>query len=157
MKLEFGYDKGQVIQALRYHFISKKELRWMIILVNAFAILSLLLYAFGKITPVAFILNSLLWMLIMVSTWFILPGVVYRRTETFKHLFTMYFNEDDFTLEHEKGRRNWPYRALKFFKETPKFFLLYFDERSFLLVPKDGLKSILDVSKLRELLKTKVG
>jgi len=156
MTAEFDYNKNQVIQALRYHFISKKELRLMIILVNVFAILSLVLYLMGFITPIAFIINSLLWMVLMISIWFILPGVVYRRAETFKHHFTMYFNQDDFTLEHANGHRNWPYSALKFFKETPNFFHLYFDERSFLLVPKDGFKSLEDIGKLRELLRSKL-
>ncbi|MFV0604885.1 MAG: YcxB family protein [Niabella sp.] len=156
MTVEFGYNKAQVIQALRYHFISKKELRLMIILVNVFAIFSLVLYLFGKITPIAFIINSLLWIVLMISIWFILPGVVYRRAQTFQHHFTMYFNEDDFTLEHDKGRRNWPYTALKTFKETPNFFHLYFDERSFLLVPKDGFKTIEDIAALRNLLRQKL-
>lgn len=156
MTVEFDYNKPQVIQALRYHFISKKELRIMIILVNAFAVLSLVLYAMQKITPVAFIINSLLWMVLMISIWFILPGVVYKRAKTFRHHFKMYFNEADFTLEHDKGRRNWPYAALKNFKETPNFFHLYFDERSFLLVPKNGFKDIEDIGKLREILKGRI-
>ena len=157
MKVEFDYNKPQVIQALRYHFISKREIRIMIILVNLFAILSLVLYLFGKITPVAFIINSLLWMLLMISVWFILPGVVYRRAQTFQHHFSMYFNDQDFTLEHVNGRRNWQYSDLTTFKETPNFFHLYFDSRSFLLVPKEGFKSIEDISKLRQILKNKTG
>ena len=156
MTVEFDYNKAQVIQALRYHFISKKELRIMIILVNVFAMLSLVLYLLHKITPVAFIINSLLWIALMISRWFILPGVVYRRAQTFQHHFTMYFNEDDFTLEHDKGRRNWPYSALQSFKETPNFFHLYFDARSFLLVPKEGFKTIEDIGKLREMLRGKI-
>ena len=128
----------------------------MIILVNVFAMLSLVLYLLHKITPVAFIINSLLWIALMISLWFILPGVVYRRAQTFQHHFTMYFNEDDFTLEHDKGRRNWPYSALQSFKETPNFFHLYFDARSFLLVPKEGFKTIEDIGKLREMLRGKI-
>ena len=128
----------------------------MIILVNVFALLSLGLYLWGKITPVAFLINSFLWMVLMISLWFILPGVVYRRAQTFQRRFTMYFHQDDFTLEHEMGRRNWPYTALQSFKETPNFFHLYFDSRSFLLVPKDGFETIEDIGKLREMLRNKV-
>jgi hypothetical protein len=54
MTIYFGYEKGQVLQALRYHFISKIEIRVMLILVNVFALASLTLYAFKKITPMAF-------------------------------------------------------------------------------------------------------
>ncbi|MFT4093031.1 MAG: YcxB family protein [Niabella sp.] len=156
MTITFNYNKKQVIQALRYHFISITELRIMIILVNAFAILSLILYVSGKITPVAFLLYAFLWIMLMISIWFILPTVVYNRTQTFKHGFTMYFNEHDFTLEHEKGKRSWPYSSLKSYKETPYFFHLYFDKRSFLLVPKAAFRSLDEVQQLRELLKNKI-
>ncbi|AHF16384.1 YcxB family protein [Niabella soli] len=156
MTINFGYDKRQVIQALRYHFISKKEIRIMIILVNVFAALALVLYALHKITPAAFLINSFLWLLLMISLWFVLPGVVYRKAETFKHSFTMYFNENDFTLEHTNGKRSWPYTALANYKESPHFFHLYFDERSFLLVPKTAFANADEASAFRHLLMEKV-
>lgn len=127
----------------------------MIVLVNAFAILSLILYSMGKITPVAFLTYSFLWIILMASVWFILPAVVYNRAQTFRHQFSMYFNENDFTLEHERGKRSWPYNALQNFKETPNFFHLYFDTRSFLLVPKDAFNDLEDMQRIRELLKNK--
>ncbi|HEX7754051.1 MAG TPA: YcxB family protein [Niabella sp.] len=156
MTIDFGYDKKQVIQALRYHFISKREIRIMIILVNVFAALALVLYALHKITPVAFLINSFLWLVLMISLWFVLPGFVYRKAETFKHRFTMYFNENDFTLEHSKGKRSWPYTALAGYKESPHFFHLYFDERSFLLVPKTAFRDMDEISGFRHLLMEKV-
>ncbi|MCH5600577.1 YcxB family protein [Niabella ginsengisoli] len=156
MTITFDYNKKQVIQALRYHFISRTELRIMVILVNAFAILSLILYTIGKITPTAFLTYSFLWIILMVSLWFILPSVVYKKAETFKHSFAMHFNADDFTLEHEHGKRSWPYSALQSFKETPNFFHLYFDTRSFLLVPKDAFKDLEEMQSLREMLKNKI-
>jgi ABC-type Mn2+/Zn2+ transport system permease subunit len=61
MTIQFGYDKGQVMQALRYHFISRPEIRIMIIVVNVFALGSLILYAMKTITPFAFLVGSLLW------------------------------------------------------------------------------------------------
>jgi hypothetical protein len=156
MTVAIDYNKPQVIQALRYHFVYKKELRIMIILVNVFAILSLVLYLMHKITPVAFLLNALLWMGLMLSIWFILPIVVYRRTETFRNKFSMDFDEDSFTLRYKKGRRIWAYTTLQQFKETPHFFLLYFDNRTFFLVPKNGFKMIDDVGKLRKMLREKI-
>lgn len=128
----------------------------MIILVNAFAILSLILYLIGKITPVAFLTYSFLWIILMVSVWFILPAVVYNRAQTFRHRFSMHFNENDFTLEHQQGKRSWPYSNLQGFKETPNFFHLYFDTRSFLLVPKEAFKDLEDMQRARELLKSKM-
>lgn len=156
MTIHFGYEKGQVMQALRYHFISKPEIRIMIILVNVFALLSLALYALNKITAMAFLVGSLLWIVLMISFWFILPGIVYRRAETFRHEFSMNFGDEQFSLIHENGRRSWPWQALSFFMESPHFFHLYFDSRSFLLVPKSGFTDLASLQQVRELLKQKV-
>jgi len=156
MKIFFSYEKGQVLQALRYHFISRPEIRLMLILVNVFALASIILYALGKITSMAFLVGSMLWIVLMISFWFVLPGMVYRRAVTFRHEFSMDFREDDFTLEHEKGSRSWPWTAVKTYLESPHFFHLYFDSRSFFLVPKSGYRDREEISEMRGLLKRKV-
>lgn len=156
MTIHFKYEKAQVLQALRYHFISRPEIKTMIIVVNVFAIISITLYALHKITPLAFLVGSLLWLVLMVSFWFILPFTVYRRAETFRHEFSMSFGQDDFSLIHEHGQKSWPWKALSKFLESPHFFHLYFDARSFLLVPKSGLKDSDEVYELRHLLRDKI-
>jgi hypothetical protein len=156
MTISFGYEKGQVLQALRYHFISRPEIRIMLVLVNVFALGSIALYAFHEITPAAFLLGSFLWIILMISFWFVLPGMVYRRAITFKHNFSMSFEDEGFTLQHERGFKSWPWTALKKFIESPHFFHLYFDSRSFLLVPKSGCKTQDEVYELRQILKNKV-
>ena len=157
MTVHFGYDKRKVIQALRYHFISRREILAMVILVNVFAIASLALYFLGKINSLAFLVGTFLWVVLMISFWFILPIAVYRRAVTFRHEFTMHFEENDFTLAHEKGAKTWPWSALKNFLESPHFFHLYFDSRSFLLVPKTDYMNSDEVFELRKMLRTRVG
>ena len=156
MTIFFGYEKGKVLQALRYHFISRPEIRIMLILVNVFAIMSITLYALKKITPMAFFIGSFLWVVLMISFWFILPALVYRRAATFKHEFSMTFEEDGFQLSHERGSKSWAWTALKNYLESPHFFHLYFDSRSFFLVPKSGCKDTDEVFELRKLIKSKV-
>jgi len=156
MIIHFGYNKGQVLQALRYHFISRPEIRIMLILVNVFTLGSITLYLFHKITQMAFLVGSLLWIILMISFWFILPGLVYKRAITFRHQFSMNFEEEGFSLNHERGSKSWPWKALKNFMESPHFFHLYFDSKSFILVPKNGCKGIDEVYELRQLLKKKV-
>lgn len=156
MTIYFGYEKGQVMQALRYHFISRREIKLMIIMVNVFALASIILYALKKITPMAFLVGSFLWIILMITFWFILPWMVYRKAATFRHEFSMNFKEDDFTLCHDKGSRSWPWTALKNYLESPHFFHLYFDSRSFFLVPKNGCKDTDEVFELRKLIKRKV-
>jgi hypothetical protein len=156
MTIHFEYEKKQVLQALRYHFISRPEIKTMLIVVNVFALASLSLYALHLIKPLAFLVGSSLWLVLMISFWFILPGIVYRRAETFQHAFTMHFENEEFVLAHENGSKKWPWKALSTFIESPHFFHLYFDARSFFLVPKSGCKDKDEVFELRQLLKEKI-
>ncbi|MEI9945588.1 MAG: YcxB family protein [Chitinophagaceae bacterium] len=156
MTIHFKYEKGLVMQALRYHFISRSENRIMLILVNVFAIVSLTLYILNKITPMAFLIGALLWILFMISFWFVMPMMVYKRAETFQHEFNMHFEQDGFSLEHERGSRSWDWKELTTFLESPHFFHLYFGARSFFLVPKSGFRDKDEVYEMRKLLKEKV-
>jgi amino acid permease len=156
MTIYFGYEKSKVLQALRYHFLTRKEIRIMIILVNVFALVSLALYLMKKIRPEPFFFGSFMWLMLMISFWFILPWMVYRRTVTFKHEFSMDFTNESFSLSHEKGSKSWPWSVLKSFTESPHFFHLYFDARSFILVPKNGCKGPDEVHELRKLIRDNV-
>lgn len=157
MTISFSYDKSHVLQALRYHFISRPEIRIMIIVVNVFALASATLFYFKKILPLAFLVGSTLWFVLMITFWFLLPGMVYRRASTFRDHFTMNFENDFFSVGNERGSRSWPWGSLKNFVESPHFFHLYFDSRSFFLVPKTGFASTDEVYEMRQLLKQKVG
>jgi hypothetical protein len=128
----------------------------MIIMVNVFALASALLFYFKKVTPTAFLTSSFLWFTLMVSFWFIMPALVYKRAATFRDHFTMNFEEDGFSLGNERGSRSWSWKSLSTFLESPYFFHLYFDSRSFFLVPKSGFKSGEEIAALRRLLKEKV-
>ena len=156
MTIQFAYDKKQVLQALRYHFLSRPEIRTMIIIVNVFALLSATLFYFQKITPLAFLVGSTVWFILMITFWFLLPGTVYRKASTFKDHFTMIFEDHQFSVGNERGSRVWPWQALTKFIETPHFFHLYFDTRSFFLVPKNSFGTSDDIYQMRQLLKQKV-
>ncbi|MCW3073184.1 MAG: hypothetical protein JWP69_253 [Flaviaesturariibacter sp.] len=156
MTIHFSYEKKSVIQALRYHFLSRAEIRIMIVLVNVFALFSLLLFYFKKILPLAFIVGSMLWFVLMISFWFILPGIVYRQAATFKDHFTMNFTEVGFDLGNERGSRSWAWNELSKTMETPYFFYFYFNATSFFLIPKGAFEDSDKVQELRHLLKEKV-
>jgi hypothetical protein len=51
----------------------------------------------------------------------------------------MGFSSTGFELNHEGKGNAWTWESLQRWKETPFFFHLYFDPRSFWLVPKDAL------------------
>jgi hypothetical protein len=157
MTIHFGYDKKQVIQALRYHFLNRLEIRILLILVNLFAIASAVLLYFKKIYPLSFIVFSILWFLLMLIIWRILPISIYRRSATFRDHFTLRFEENELVLETRRGAKGWPWKVFSHFVETPYFFHLYFDPRSFFLVPKDSFKDITQVQQARQMFREKIG
>lgn len=132
----FTYNKAKVIQALRYHFITRREIKTMIILVNVFAILSAGLFFFKRISPLAFLVSSILWFTLMIAFWFILPYSIYKKAATFKDGFKVSLQDQHLFLENERGSKSWPWTAFSSIIESPHFFHLYFDSRSFFLIPK---------------------
>ena len=157
MTVQFGYDKKQVIQALRYHFITRPEIKILLIFINVFAITSAVLFALKKIQPLSFLVFSALWMLLMLVIWRILPTGIYKKSLTFKDHFIMHFTNDAVILETERGSKGWSWDKFSHFVESPYFFHLYFDSRSFFLVPKDSFSGIPQIQEIRELLREKLG
>ncbi len=156
MEVIIAYDRKLVIQALRYHFIKRPEIRIMMILVNVFAIFSAGLYYFKKVSPIAFLISSFLWLALMVSFWFVLPYTVYRKAATFKSTFKMKFKESGIFLESERGHNEWKWKEFSSYFETPHFFHLYFDSKSFFLVPKAAFSGPESLGDLRVLLNRKI-
>jgi hypothetical protein len=156
MTIQFGYDKKQVIQALRYHFLSKPEIKTLLIIVNVFAIISAVLFAFKKIQGLSFLIFSFLWFMLMLVIWRLLPASIYKKAATFQDNFTMRFEEDGVELSNENGGKKWPWTAFSSFIESPYFFHLYFDARSFFLIPKDAFADKDQLQAVRILLKDKI-
>ena len=151
----FTYDKKKVIQALRYHFISRMEIKVMMILVNVFAILSAALFFFKKVSPLAFLISSVLWFALMILFWFLMPYMVYKKADTFKDRFKAVLGEEEFRIENERGGRSWAWSAFSSWIESPHFYHLYFNSRSFFIIPKDAFEDD-DVHEARRILRAKI-
>ncbi len=156
MEIFIAYDKKLVLQALRYHFIKRPEIRVMMVLVNVFAIFSAALFYFKMVSPLAFLISSFLWIALMVSFWFVLPFTVYRNAATFRDTFKINFRESGVLLKNQKGFMEWPWTKFSNYFETPHFIHLYFDSRSFFLVPKAAFNSNEYLDELRLLLNKKI-
>ncbi len=156
IEMTFTYQKNKVVQALRYHFLSRKEIRILIIAINLFAFVSAILFFYKKISPVAFLSSSFLWFILMITIWFSLPFTVFRKNKTFKDRFSIRFGEQDIQITSSGGFKSWPYSQFQYFLETPNFFHLYLNEQSFFLLPKDACQEGED-HRLRLILREKVG
>lgn len=157
MTVQFGYDKKQVLQGLRYHFINRREIKVLLIMVNVFAIVSAGLFYFKLLQPIVFLVFSLLWFILMLTIWRILPATIYRRSATFRDKFIMHIDSDQVVLETERGNQSWAWDRFSSFIESPYFFHLYFNPRTFFLLPKESFGDIVDVQQIRNLLREKIG
>jgi len=151
----FTYNKAKVIQALRYHFISRREIKILMILINVFALLSAGLFFFKKISPLAFLISSALWFSMMILFWFLLPLVIYKRAQTFRDSFRVSLDHTEFSLENERGSRSWSWTEFSTWMESPHFYHLYFNSRSFFIIPKDAFEGD-SVHEARRLLREKI-
>jgi hypothetical protein len=157
MVLFIDYDKNKVLQALRYHFISRLEIKVLLILVNVFAIVAATLFAFKIVQPLPFLVSSLLWFVLMITFWYWLPHTIYKKSSTFHEPIKVEFKSTEIHLETEKGRAVWLYNKFQYYVETPNFFHLYISDKSFFLIPKDSLEQSDYSFELRKLLDDKVG
>ena len=156
MKVDVTYEKPQVIQALRYHFIKKTEIRLMLILVNFFALFSAVMFAVKLITPLPFLMSSFLWLVMMVAFWFWLPELIYRKSRTFRDRFKVRIEDQHMFIDTEKGTRSWAWREFSTYFESPGFFHLYFDSRSFFLLPKDCFEDPDEMNEARKLMRARI-
>lgn len=125
-------------------------------MVNVFAIFAAAMFYFHKVSPFAFLLSSVLWIALMISFWFILPNAVYKKASTFRDTFKMTFGEYRVRLESERGSSEWNWEKFSSYIESPHFIHLYFDSKSFFLVPKNAVEKEGNLDDLRKLLKQKI-
>jgi hypothetical protein len=156
MTIQFGYNKKQVLDGLRGHFFGRPEIKILAIFINVFAILSAVLFALKRIQPLPFLIFSVLWFFLWISIRRLLPLSIYKKSATFKDTFILSLEEQGILLETKKGQQLWEWRDFSGFKETAYFFHVYFDARSFFLIPKDSFKDITEIQAARQLLKERI-
>ena len=156
MTIQFGYNKKQVLDGLRGHFFGRPEIKTLAILINVFAILSAVLFALKRIQPLPFIIFSVLWFFLWISIRIVLPLSIYKKSATFRDTFILNLEDQGILLETQRGQQLWEWKDFSGFKETAYFFHVYFDARSFFLIPKDSFKDITEIQAARQLLKEKI-
>jgi len=156
MTIQFGYNKKQVLDGLRGHFFGRPEIRTLVILVNVFAILSAILFALKKIQALPFLLFSILWFCLWLAVRRLLPLSIYKKSATFQDTFILTLEDRGILLETKKGSQLWAWDDFSGFKETIYFFHVYFDARSFFMIPKDSFKDITEIQAARQLMKDRI-
>ncbi len=152
MTYTITYTKNAVLQALRYHFIKQNEIKSLMIIVNIYAIITAVLLFMKKIRPEPFLLGSLLWIVLMIFFWYIMPNMFYKKTELFKTQWDFEFNQKQALLKSSLGEASWNWDTVTNYFESPHFFHFYFSPKSFFIIPKEKI-SIADQHEIRGILK----
>ena len=126
------------------------------VLVNVFALAAAGLYAFKLISPLPFLMSSVLWISMMVAFWIWLPLLIYKKSKTFKDAFVVLIEDHHFFIETEMGRKSFAWREFHAYFETPGFFHLYFDNKTFFLVPKDAFLTQEELDKARLIFRSNI-
>lgn len=155
MSFLISYQKKEVLQALRYHFIKQTEIKGLMIVVNLYAITTAILLFQKKIRPELFLLGSVLWLILMLLFWYLLPIVFYKKTNLFKADWNFNYDQQGAQLTSEKAEAKWAWAELTYYFESPYFFHYYFGPKSFFLISKATLP-MEDQHILRGILKPKL-
>jgi hypothetical protein len=139
MPYPISFNKSAVLQALRYHFMKQKDIKTLLIIVNLYAATTAILLFMKKIRPEPFLLGSLLWIVLMLIFWYLLPILFYKKTMLFKQDWEFDFNEREARLVGELGEANWEWDTVTHYFESPIFFHFYFSAKSFFIIPKDTI------------------
>ena len=139
MSIEVSYQKVQVLEALRYHFIKQPEIKTLMIVVNLYAILTGILLFLKKIRPELFLLGSLLWIVLLLLFWFLMPTIFYKKTALFNYNWIFNFDNQKASLHSMQGEAVWNWEEVFHYFESPHFFHIYFSPKTFFLIPNDNM------------------
>jgi hypothetical protein len=105
--------------------------------VNVYAIVTAILLYYKKIRPELFLLGSVLWIVLMLLFWYILPWWFFKKTDLFKYQWQFSFNQQGANLVCPQGEAAWNWLEVKHYFESPAFFHFYFGPKSFFIIPKE--------------------
>lgn len=140
MHLEFSYKKNEVLNALRYHFLHRGEVRVFQITLLIFVLFTITGYLLHVVNRNALAGVTGMTMLIVWAFWYVLPVSTYNKAATFQDSIRLRVNEDGLTIStSDGGDRSVGWQRFSQVVETSKFIYLYRDKKSFFLIPLSAL------------------
>lgn len=143
MHLEFSYNKEEVLNALRYHFLQLGEIK--VFRNTLFVLLAFTMagFAFNIVTVGALI--GIVGMIVLIITvfWFLLPVSIYNKAATFKDDIHLKYSEEGIIISTRTSEQQRLLSWSTFTKvvEAKNFFFLYRGKKNFFLVPTSAFKS----------------
>ncbi|PUZ27804.1 YcxB-like protein [Chitinophaga costaii] len=142
MHLEFSYKKNEVLNALRYHFLHRGEVKVFQITLLIFLLFTITGYLFHVVNRNALACITGMTLLIAWSFWYLLPVSTYNKAATFQDNIRLQVNEEGMTITTgQGGDRLLGWQRFSQVVETQKFIYLYRDKKSFFLIPLSAFQN----------------
>jgi hypothetical protein len=143
MHLEFTYNKEEVLNALRYHFLQLGEIKILRNTLLILLIFALLGYAFRVVTIHAMLSISLMTALIVLAFWFMLPTSIYNKAATFKDDIYLQYSTEGISISTRSSdlTRELSWNSFTKVIEARNFFFLYRGKKNFFLIPTSAFAS----------------
>jgi hypothetical protein len=158
MHVEFSYNKEDVLDALRHHFMQRGEIK---VFRNALGILLLATltgFFLHLVTPNALIGIIAMVALVVWAFWYLLPVSTYNKAATFKDEIRLRYSEEGLMISTRSSehQRQLSWNNFTQVVETRKFFFLYRDKKSFLLIPTSAFENEDARNNFSDLVKEKI-
>ncbi|SFD27642.1 YcxB-like protein [Chitinophaga sp. CF118] len=158
MHLEFSYNKEDVLNALRYHFMQRGEIK--VFRNTLFILLAVTLggYAFRIVTIGALVGIAAMIILISLVFWYLLPVSIYNKAATFKDNIHLRYSEDGIVISTRTSefQRELSWSTFTQIIETKNFFFLYRGKKNFFLIPTSAFESEAAQKEFSRLAKNKI-
>ena len=158
MHLEFSYNKEDVLNALRYHFMQQGEtkvFRNTLFILLAFAIAG---YTFRVVTVGALMGIAAMILLIALVFWYLLPVSIYNKAATFKDDIHLRYSDEGIIISTRTSEHQRELSWSNFTKviEAKNFFFLYRGKKNFFLVPTSAFETEAAQKEFGRLAKNKI-
>jgi len=143
MHVEFSYNKEDVLNALRYHFMQRGEIKVYRTTLAILLLITLTGFFFHLVTFSALIGIFAMVAIIVWAFWYLLPLSTYNKAATFKDEIKLLYSEEGLLISTRSSehQRQLYWNSFTRLVETRKFFFLYRDKKSFLLIPTSAFEN----------------
>jgi hypothetical protein len=158
MHVEFSYNKADVLTALRYHFMQRGEIKVYRITLAILLLITLMGFFFNLVTSSALIGIFAMVAIIVWAFWYLLPLSTYNKAATFKDEIKLGYSEEGLLISTRASdhQRQLYWNNFTRLVETRKFFFLYRDKKSFLLIPTSAFENDAARNSFSNLVKGKI-
>jgi hypothetical protein len=139
--LQFTYNKDEVINALRFHFLRRGEIKVFRNTLIILLIATITGYLFRVVNFNALLGICAMMIVVGWAFWYLLPVSTYNKAATFKDNIRLRYNEEGMAISTGQGERSMPWKIFSQIVETRSFFFIYRDKRTFFLIPTSAFES----------------